>query len=445
MSISKLKSSTIKTGLEKGVKLGGDFLFARNSGTLTTSGLITHLDASDTSYFNNHNMLAYSEEFNNAYWTKQGTTVTANQTLAPDGTNTADLLIEDTSTGSHRIVRDSFSYTAGEYYTISVYAKANTGSRIAIGIGGLTGIGVLGANRTAYIDLSNGTFTQIPGGTTAASIEPVGNGWYRCSMTVQALASLTDYWIIYVMQDGTTNTLSYTGTGKSVYIWGAQQEQSQDLGPYLKTTANSIPKNTWRDLSGNNNNFTFGYNPINNYGFVEFDGSTDRASIPYGSSVFRRTDAITYEAFVKMPSDGGFNAGVSVNGGQGTGGINVTATQATSYFTPSNPTSDRSVTATYTSIANKWTQICWAVNYSAQTYQWYINGVAVTSTPSGSWTTMTPSGSYSAALDDLIGARHINTRYHTKCDLSIFRVYSKQLNSTEVLNNYNYSKARFGL
>jgi hypothetical protein len=258
MSISKLKSSTIKTGLEKGIKFGGDFLFARNSGTLTTSGLITHLDAVDT--------------------------------------------------------------------------------------------------------------------------------------------------------------LSYPGSGTS-----------------------------WFDLSGNNNNFIFGYAPINNYGYFELDGSTDRASIPYTSSVFRRTDAITYEAFVKIPSNGGFTAGTSVNGGQGTGGINVTATQATSYFTPSNPASDRSVTATYTSIENKWTQICWAVNYSAQTYQWYINGVAVTSTPSGSWTTMTPSGSYAAALDDLIGARHINTRYHTQCDLSIFRVYSRQLNSTEVLNNYNYSKARFGL
>ena len=103
------------------------------------------------------------------------------------------------------------------------------------------------------------------------------------------------------------------------------------------------------------------------------------------------------------------------------------------------------MTATYSSIANKWTQICWAVNYSAQTYQWYINGVAVTSTPSGFWTTMTPSGSYAVTLDDLIGARYINTRYHTQCDLSIFRVYNRQLNSTEVLNNYNYSKARFGL
>lgn len=444
MSISKLKSSTIKTGLEKGVKLGGDFLFARNSGTLTTSGLITHLDASDISYFNNHNMLSYSEELDNAYWSKAGITVTTNQTTAPDGTITADLLVEDTSTGVHRLQKD-FIYTAGEYYTLSVYAKANTGSRIAIGIGGLTGIGVPGANRFAYIDLSNGTFTQLPSGTTASSIEPLSNGWYRCSITIQALSSLSDYFLLYIVQDGTASTISYTGTGKSVYFWGAQQEQSQNLGPYLKTTANSILKNTWRDLSGNNNNFTFGYNPVNNYGYVELDGSTDRASIPYGSSVFRRTDAITYEAFVKIPSNGGFIAGTSVSGGQGTGGINVTATQATSYFTPSNPVSDRSVTATYTSIANKWTQICWAVNYSAQTYQWYINGVAVTSTPSGSWTTMTPSGSYAAALDDLIGARHINTRYYTQCDLSIFRVYNRQLNSTEVLNNYNYSKARFGL
>ena len=38
------------------------------------------------------NALQYSEEFENAYWINNGITITANQIVSPDGTQTADLL-----------------------------------------------------------------------------------------------------------------------------------------------------------------------------------------------------------------------------------------------------------------------------------------------------------------------------------------------------------------
>jgi len=40
------------------------------------------------------NLLQYSQEFDNAYWTKSATTVTANATAAPDGTTTAEQIAE---------------------------------------------------------------------------------------------------------------------------------------------------------------------------------------------------------------------------------------------------------------------------------------------------------------------------------------------------------------
>src|SRR3990167_4931904 len=49
------------------------------------------------------NLLTRSEEFDHADWVKTGLTVSANAIAAPDGNLTADQLVEDTSTGEHKI------------------------------------------------------------------------------------------------------------------------------------------------------------------------------------------------------------------------------------------------------------------------------------------------------------------------------------------------------
>ncbi|WP_156920677.1 phage head spike fiber domain-containing protein [Fundidesulfovibrio putealis] len=46
------------------------------------------------------NLLYPSEDFSNAAWTKTRATITANAAVAPDGTMTADKLVEDTTASS---------------------------------------------------------------------------------------------------------------------------------------------------------------------------------------------------------------------------------------------------------------------------------------------------------------------------------------------------------
>ena len=61
-------------------------------------GLVTLVEA--TAYDPSvSNKLIRSEELDNAGWGKSGATITANATLAPDGTTTADTVVE---TGTHR-------------------------------------------------------------------------------------------------------------------------------------------------------------------------------------------------------------------------------------------------------------------------------------------------------------------------------------------------------
>jgi type 1 fimbria pilin len=57
------------------------------------------------------NLVLYSEEFDNAYWTKTNVTITANATTAPDGNLTADKLVENSVNGNHFIYRSQATFT----------------------------------------------------------------------------------------------------------------------------------------------------------------------------------------------------------------------------------------------------------------------------------------------------------------------------------------------
>ena len=172
------------------------------------------------------NALGYSQEFDNAAWTKTNSTITANATAAPDGSVTADKLVEDTANAAHFVQSASLTAQSGTAYTFSCYAKAAGRSRFELLAFALTLTG-------RGFDLSNGTtFTNTAGLSepTASSITPVGNGWYRCSVTANG-SGLSSTVRAY-LNNGTT--FSYTGDGTSgIFIWGAQLSDSASLDPYV--------------------------------------------------------------------------------------------------------------------------------------------------------------------------------------------------------------------
>jgi hypothetical protein len=161
------------------------------------------------------NLLTYSEEFDDAAWSKTRSSITANTIVAPDGALTGDKLVENTDTGTH-FVSQSASLIANAVYTASVYAKAGERTRVQLQTANV-------ANWTASVstvfDLSAGTVVSGTG-----TITPVGNGWYRCSITATFGASNTIGGMnIFPVISGTTS--SYTGDGYSgIYLWGAQLE-----------------------------------------------------------------------------------------------------------------------------------------------------------------------------------------------------------------------------
>jgi hypothetical protein len=182
-----------------------------------------------------YNLIRRSEEFN-LIWSPVRSSITANSTTAPNGTLTADTLIDDTNNNIHYIAQ-TFTAINGAA-TISVYAKANQISQIQlIAQQGTTPMG-------RGFDLATGTvFTESVGGVSSndlgQSITDVGNGWYRCEMSWTSTGQ-NEFWILLSV----SNAATFTGTGANgVYIWGAQAVEGSTALPYQKTeTRLNIPR-----------------------------------------------------------------------------------------------------------------------------------------------------------------------------------------------------------
>jgi len=188
------------------------------------------------------NLISYSEDFSNSYWDKVGASVTSGFSApSADSPLGASKLVEDTSTGNHRVEK-GFSITNNEAHTFSVIAKAGEKSFIQ-----------LRSNQTAgntYFNLSNGTIGTDS--STSSSIELIGDGWYRCSVSGVSISTANTIFIYLADAD---NSNSYTGDGTSgVYIFGAQLEQQSFATSYIPTDSSTVTRNQDEVNNGGNVN-----------------------------------------------------------------------------------------------------------------------------------------------------------------------------------------------
>jgi hypothetical protein len=204
------------------------------------------------------NLWTYSEQFDNAAWTKTNSSITANTVIAPDGALTGDKITSNIS--QLGFVVQSLSQTTGTAYTVSVYAKAGEYNFCQLRITGT----VVASITRAYFNLANGTTTGVANCT--ASITPAGNGWYRCSITYTTVATATASPRIY----GQVNASDTVGDGTSgIYIWGAQLEAGAFATSYIPTVASQVTRAAdFASITGTN--FSSWYNASEGTFYADF-------------------------------------------------------------------------------------------------------------------------------------------------------------------------------
>ena len=166
-----------------------------------------------------------------------------NAAIAPDGSHTAAEFVEGNTNSQHtRFDTEIPSFVgSGGNWTYSVFAKLGIGpaKKLASRIYG-TG------NNDVYVeyDLENGT-TSINTSSNVATdnygMYSVGNGWWRCWVSFTPPGD-QDGWLLGIT-DGSAGELPlYTGTGSSIYIWGAQLEGNHYPSSYIPTSGGTATR-----------------------------------------------------------------------------------------------------------------------------------------------------------------------------------------------------------
>ena len=413
-----------------------------------SSQLVAVFDAGNSKgYDANENLLTYSEQFNDASWAKNNYNVTANAIAAPDGTLTADKLIAINASTFHDIYKSPG--LSSNTYTLSIFAKAAEQNFIQVRIDD----GVL--SRVAMFNLSNGSVSSSSN-VTSPTIASYSNGWYRCSITVATN-------IIKAVFNGfpTSSNAYYSGDGTSgIYIWGAQLEAGSTASSYYATT--TTPKTrglALTDLSGRSNTGTLTNGPTYNStsgGALVFDGSNDCVVVNSNASILSNT-AYTKTVWFYVTSFSSNNNLIS-GGNNGrhafwlAGGNKLQAGHNSTWNTVSSTTSLS---------LNTWYHA--AVTFSTATgWRLYLNGALDSTNTSTSkvfsaydvgdalFAEVSSGVGYGATTafigsgEILIGAYGTGSNGFTGRISSAF-VYNRVLSATEIQQNYNALRGRFGL
>ena len=191
------------------------------------------------------NLIQYSEDFSQGYWTKSGSSVVSGF-VSPKGDLSAFKMVESATTGSHIIISPTIIKAASSLdYSFSLFAKKGERDFLAYRIDA-------GASNGCYVcfNLSNGTISTSAtlsgtGFTNAsAKITLLGSGFYKCSISFNTNTQ-TIIRVIKSVQQTTGNPFTYSSTGdgtSGIYIYGASLEQGSYPTSYIPTSGTAVTR-----------------------------------------------------------------------------------------------------------------------------------------------------------------------------------------------------------
>lgn len=407
---------------------------------ITNSNLVLSYDPANVKSYNPaENLYLYSETLSNMNYTRL-----TNSLVSVGGPlNNAYIICTVSANDRNQYLYDNnISINAGDTVTQSWYVK-DVDALDNFSLYFWTGTGRAWTTfRIVNFTLSTKTSTVSSGTILNNTIENVGNGWYRLSIT--AIADQTG---VALMSLYVTNIQTI---GKKFYVSGPQLTKKNGPTTYTPTTGSSIVGATSvSDITGNGITGTLMNAPIyNSAGYFKYTyTSSHYINVPANSNYnFLGTAPYTLEAWIyptRNPGAGNYTGifGRESNPGSGRDGYNLyflgsagTTTYLIAERFCSGVNTNAGITLDQSVSVNNWHHI--VVTYDSNRLKIYRNGLfaGYDASSTGSITNTTQNltigvrgGQY---FDGNIGATNI---------------YKTALSATEILQNFNARRSMYGI
>ena len=385
-----------------------------HSPQIVTNNLEVFFDAGNSkSYTYGVNRLRSSSNLSSIWTVNATATRTSNFDVAPDSTTTSTKI--DTASN----VAGLYQYidiSQGDTYTYSIYLKYINGNPV-IKFGSDAGTN----NSSINANCATGQTSTNSGTPFGISSVNVGNGWYRFYFSLTSATTGTIPMVIF----------STDATPSSFLVWGPQIEKSSSVSAYVPTTSFST---NWNDLIGGRvatltNNAAFSYDKIT------FNGTSSIA--PFNISGINFSTGQTIIMGI-MPNESDVNRRNPYNheyGGYGT--ITHEPAGDFNYFhgiSGGNGQLYQGTNSIFTVAQNEKTII--SISRGASNVKWYKNGVLQN----------TVQNNYPVAVNSIPTAE-IGYGYAGAYsgDIYFLMMYNRQLSDSEVTQNFNALRSRYGL
>ena len=403
------------------------------------------------------------------------------QVLAPDG-NPSRRFYEGTTNLSFALSRtfsQSISVVQGKQYNYSCFIRQGSAGRsFRLQFDGA--VSAFGSSLVIGFTPATQIVTSSFGGVVNTGFEDYSNGWYRFWFTTPiALASSNTITArIYMVNTAAGNALTNSydnSTNLYVHYYGPQITTGLDVKPYVRTTGSAITLlTTITDISGNNTTGTLtnGVEYSNsNRGIFDL-GTTNGLISHVGSSVpilnsITGSDPFTFSIMMRLksypPSGTAATTGLLQKGSyNGSFGLNLLYavssegfwTQARFFFGVRNLTGTAGVTPGYGIFTpsstmllslNQWYKVDFTHSFAGTTHtlKLYVNGVLdSTHQSSNSLFPINITNSSTLGINDqIIGGNFIRANI----DVAFYNIYTRELSSQEIAQNFQALRGRFGI
>ena len=402
---------------------------------IVNDGLVLCLDAVNMNSYKNYNLATYSQDFANVVWSKSTGLITATGLLAPDGTLTATTMTDDDSAGYELFSRSFTVANNSASYNISIFIRKTTG-----GTSTRTGFNVnfTGGTQKSY-NIRFNADTGVATGGDSRLVTSENNNYWRLSFVVSNNSTgNTNMSVSYYPATGPYDSGDINTATGSHTVWGSQVTFGSSLLPYRLNIADSAT--TWSDVSGNGNNGTLvngvGYNS-SNLGSLVFDGVDDHTDF-FAPNLGTTT---TVEMWV--------NLGAAYANKMFFGWLRYDVYTPSGHIGYNTANGDcygiNATTVTALGLVNNWAHYVFEMrsDVSYTNNKIYINSTQ--QTLSQILGTETTGNRIFNSGNGRIGGWRNDLSYKMVMNCAKFNVYNRSLSQSEILQNFNAKRSRYGI